>query len=457
MSEKFIKKFFDKICVEDFKNDKFLLAFYNCYVTSHQKDPNLTLFNFYTEYLIRNKNVKENLKDQEINKIYDEIKNTILNSTEQSTKSNSIDQNTKSNSTSTKIKISKKNVLTVLSDFIKQSFIIIYDNPNEFINEDDENFKNIATDNIIEEIKRSIGSIPIGKKDPAFGRRNDMLVIWQDTENKCNKFLQMGNTANILKKIFFLSEIDNLNKKYISTIEIKDSKEVIFPSENIMSKYEGTIYNTKISVINTNPLTTILDKIKTTSNIALVINGSKMIPGGGADQGFDTNETPIYYSSTYNLCLNQINYAYPLGKNQMFICPNVLVFKDHNNNYNLLLASNSQRITVINSPSLYKPKTTIIDQEQYEFDMRLYSTEVKYQNTQVQIDKLNTLFNNALVFGYTTLVIDDGGIENFWLPAMHTILLINQVLNDFKGKFKEIIFCIENPILFKMYKTIISK
>ena len=424
MSDKFLSKFFEKLTPIDLKHDKFLSAFYNCYLSSKEKDSELKLFQFYTEYLVRNKLIKDSLKEVEIKKIHDEIKNNICNTPIPTlTTANTPTTATLTTSTTTAnvktFKLNKKHALSVISDYIKQSFIRIYENPDEDNTIEDETFKNNATNTIIEELK-NIGYIPTGKKDPVFNRRNDQLSIWQDTEKKCNAFLQISTMSNILKKVFFLDGCTSLNDKTIKTIEIRDTKEVIFPSEVINSRFTGMQFNTKISVLNKNPLSEMLLRINTTKPIALVVSGSRMIAGGGSDQGFETNETSLYYSSSYNLCLNQINYAYPLEKTQMLICPNVLVFKDHTDSkYSTLLASDSQRISVICNPTLYRPKTNLEDQNQYEFDNKLYLSETKYINAQPYIDKIKALFTNALLFGFTTIIIDDGGIEDFWLPVVH--------------------------------------
>ena len=79
MSDKFLSKFFEKLTPIDLKHDKFLSAFYNCYLSSKEKDSELKLFQFYTEYLVRNKLIKDSLKEVEIKKIHDEIKNNICN------------------------------------------------------------------------------------------------------------------------------------------------------------------------------------------------------------------------------------------------------------------------------------------------------------------------------------------------------------------------------------------
>lgn len=481
MSDKFLNKFFEKLNPIDFKHDKFLTAYYAAFLKEVEKNPNMTLFQFYTEYIIRNKSLSEINKNQEILKLYDEIKTSILSPSQQENSQQQnyklvkkmVDNNGKKviqneNQQSNKFILNKKHALNILSDYIKQSFIVITEDPEEISTEDDEKFKNNATENIIEELKSIMGNLPPPKKDIAFNRKNEMLAIWQDTEIKCNKFIELNAMATVLKKTWLIDgkhikynsqspittiQIENTSKKLINKV-LTPVTEVIFPSEVLNPSFSTQSFNTVVSVLPTNSLSECLTRYVKNKTV-LVCSGSRMTPGGASEQGIETNETPLYYASSYNLSVNQLSHAYPLENGYIIVTPNVLVFKDHTKfNYPILPASQGKKIHVITYTPPYKPKTTI-EMDGYEMDDRMYLSNAQYSYPEKIIEQFNALFNTALFFGYETIILDDGGVEDFLLPVVHNALLFNQVLNTFKGRFKEIIFAIDNPRLFPIYKKLI--
>lgn len=512
MSEKFLSKFFSKLEAYDFKSDRFLSGFYLAFLKENEKNDKeygknqILLFDFYMEYILKNKSIPPNGKEIEHKRICDEIKCAILTPFEPEkntdvpkhdefkiivkevivdgkkikkkfkVKVKKIDKDNKDDKdnipilkqrekydlekekqSNKVIKLNKKHALNILSDFIKQSFIIINEDPEEVTTQEDENFHIKSTDNLIQELKEILGNLPPAKKNEEFNRKNFLLDVWNNTEIKCKKFLEIDKLGKILEKIWIIDghKLKNDVKSVSTESILDDQKAVLLPSENILSRAKNVEYTTRFRVINENALSHIIElgQPKTT---ALVLAGSRLLPDSGAESGIETNVSPVYYSSTYSICINKLLPVYPLENHHIVFTPNVLVFKDHTKeNYDVIPPDKSQKIAIFTYTPAYTPKTTIII-DGYEMDDRLYALNTQYKYPHKVVEQITYLLNTALFFGYDTLVLDDGGIEDFLLPAYHTSLLFRQVLEKYRGKFKEIIFAICNLRTYQIYKKVFA-
>jgi len=487
LSGKFMISFFSKLKAKDFMNDQFLKGFYHAYTkvskeSEEQREcETSSLFEFYMEYLLRNSEYDMDKKHLKIAEMCENIKTAIFTPDEDGKK-----PITDKGSTVRKVTLNKAKALLVLSDFIKASCIVTYENPDEVLTQHDEEFRVATTANIIEEIKASGVIIPKAQKDAEFNRRNAMLEIWHDTEHKCNKFIDNDALATVLKKVYFIDgaaisfstgrietllcqdaakvQSENAPKLLVVTGQPKRapiSKKVgdiesDLPIEVLTAKRSGNSYRTIVNLVNGSAMTEVLKRNKTKIPNVYICSGSQMIPGGSADQGVETNESVVYWSTSYNLCIEQAEMAFPLKPTQLLVMPNILVFKDHSKaGYPMLPPQNGQKISIIMSPGIYRPATNLKNPYQHGVDERLYYPNAKYTNHKPIIDRYRSMLNAALFFGYDTVVLDDQGVKDFWLPAHHTSALLNQVINEFRGKFKEIVVAVEDKSVYEMFKKYI--
>jgi hypothetical protein len=73
----------------------------------------------------------------------------------------------------------------------------------------------------------------------------------------------------------------------------------------------------------------------------------------------------------------------------------------------------------------------------------------------VIIAQTRNILKTALYFGYDTVIFDDKGIDDYYLPAYETAILLNTAINEYRGKFREIVIAINKPDLYKIYKNTI--
>jgi len=448
---RFLQTIFKKLSESDFQSDKFLNMIYYSYQKENQKTQHITLCDFYIEYLLSYRHHTEN-KEDEIQNICNSIVEKILHpDADNLTDSGSADIQPSSNK---KIfRFNKKNVLTILSEFVQSSHIILHEEDEIYEQgRQHEDFHESITQNIINEIKAERGSLPQAIQDQQFIKRNELLEVWRDTEMKCRKLLENEKMAQILQKIYFIDarQICLNNYQAITTIEYDEDQEI----ETLMPNWPKQSYNTQISVINKHPIEIACQS--KSSKCVIICPGSQMISGGGADQGIETAESVYYYATSYSICTNQIMMKYPLQTYQLLIMPNILLFKNHNSpTYVSLSPIDSQRLSIIMVPGIYRPKTNISNQDNYTMDHRLFHKAAKYTNQTLIQQQLQYVFNTALFFGYDTIIIDDYGINDFWLPLHHTAQLIAQAINNYRGKFKEIIVAIKNPTLYNIFNQYI--
>jgi len=472
---KFMIKLFDKFQKKDFYSDRFLKGFYKSYENERKQNETISLFNYFMEYLLRN--IDYDIKDQQkkIDELCKNIKNALLQPKQSNTSNSSNVSNKKK-----KIKINKKDALKILGDFIKSSCIITYEDPEAISNLYDEKFRAETTKNIIEEIKASGQFIPKAQKDVIFNRRNKMLEIWRDTEYKCIKFIENSRLANVLKKIYFVdgskintsteniltlpcldvltinSEIQQiLNNPIVDIKYFNDKINSSIPIERVTNRHIKNTYNANILVTNQSAIYETKKYNKQQTSTVYICSASQMIPGGAADQGVETNESIIYYTTSYNIGLSQVEMAYPLLETQMLVFPNILLFKDHIT-YQMLPPEDGQRISIIMSPMTYRPRTNISKQNQYKIDQRLLLPNCKFQNAEIISKRFDAMFNTALFFGYDTIILDDQGVDDFWLPVHHTAELLSLAINKFKNLFKNIIVAIPSETFYPVFKKYIN-
>jgi len=499
-----LSAFFSKLTRKDFESDKFLYGFYLSYLDEIKENNTITIFEYYVDYVLRNKKYDASQKNKERDALCDEIQKEIFapettNATTETTNATTqlnAQPNTKPITTTKpkkqiKIKglklnkkigsvkkkvittkkgktslytLNKKKCLKVISNFIKSSLMIVYEDPTETFTEDDESFMRNATNTIIEEIKED-GREIVAVRDKDFNIKSKMLSLYKNIELQLEDIIKNNVLARTLKKTYFIDGKDIVlgSNQYITTItdngEAEQHNDLLakLPQEKVLPKWTGQTYSTKVLCIHANPLTEIINISKKSIKSAYLLAGNQIIPGGGSDQGIFTHESYLYYSSSYYLCVEQTVSGYPLTTTQVIACPNILVIRDHKNkNFPPLQALETEKIRVLTSTPPYRPAVNLDNLDKYRMDLRLYHAGTRYKNPEEILQHLRCTFNAALFFGMENIVIDDRGVDDFWLPAHHTALLLSNVINEYRGKFNTIIVAVEhkhNHDIFKNYIT----
>jgi hypothetical protein len=460
---KFLIAYFSKLNKKDFADDKFLKSFYNYF----KKSLNTDLFSCYIGYITRNTEFENNNDRIEyIEDLYKRIVDDILNRTVKTPSLTDIvlkSPKVEEPAQDAPIKLSKSASLAVLSKYICDSSIITYEDPNQDISNtiEDEIFRNDTTHNIEKEILQDGRVMPKGKKDTELNNRNHLMNIWRETEDKCNVICHDAQMQQMLSKIYYI-DVSLFNTKQSTITTIADNPTAVMEAEKNNKKYislipittlnavySNKLYKTKIRIYNSDPV--FESKIRLKS--AYICAGSGMVQGGNADQGLSVTESMLYLTTSYSIASTKAVHSYPLLKNHVLVCPNVLVFKDLQ--YKTLPMPEYKRISVICAPSPWRPKLNNTNGDTPDlFDVKTkYMYKDKFNDAR---QYLANVFEVALYRGYDTIILDDRGICDNLLPCHETAIMVRDVINMYKDRFEEIIIAITNITIYNIYKQYIQ-
>jgi hypothetical protein len=442
-SERFLNSLFNKLKESDFSINRVLTTFYQFY-----KKEKTNMLKCYIDYITRNQVFVSNKDSNEyLLKLYDSLKEAILNGKE----------------LNKDFIINKEHTMIVLSNFIDNSYIITYENPNELSNQDDQDYRENVTNIMLDEIQNLDKRIlPIAKKDEKFSEQLELLSIWQETENKCNNLKLESSLYKILNKAYYIDSSLVKNKpQYITTVidsKINDK----LPFQTLTSKYTNLSYNLDLKLVNFDPLFTTKSLSKTKKTI-YICAGSQMVLGGNADQGLNVSELSLYMNSTYSIPLENALHAYPLSLNNVILCPVVLIFNDVN--YKLLPNNEFQSISVLNSPSKWRPNLNNLDLTELELDHSEINELYKMPKTtfanKIDLENCITHINNsielALFFGYNNIVFDDLAISDNYLPAYQIAKILKTTIMQFKSRLDTVIVSIKSSENYNIFKTIFDQ
>ncbi len=498
LSKKILSKIFDKFNDELFLNssDNILIEFYNKYLLDGNK---LDLIDFFITYITCNKNISEH-EENTLNELYKEIlfkinsendiyyKNKV--SDDKVTDNKVSDKVTDNSTTKKKYPISKKIAFSVIADYIRQTHNILNENitnketmENEIRDNDlKESMHDTYLSSLTDEIINEVGSIPKPQKDVEFNNRNKRIEIYNRCKKTCDELIDKLKESKLEDKINILSknqiidykkitlntletttitEYDYLINDYsdIDKISIDDKNTLakeFAKKEIIKSNYKNLSYTTNLSIVNNSPLTEVYKLNTSNKNKALyILGGSPMTPGGNSEHGFLSNENTLFYSSTYNIPVDNFSFIYPNNAKYVVFMKSITVLKDHKTeHYEALKPANTFNISVLLSPSIFRPATNITDLDKYQIDNRIYLQSTDYKNSALIEEHLTHVLNTALFLGYDNIVLDDFSIEDNAHPIIRFVIILKNIINKFKGKFNNIVLAVEKPHIYKIFESI---
>lgn len=345
------------------------------------------------------------------------------------------------------VNLDKKQLLSVLSECISNSLLTTADvedklDPNTDhdilrINEASVMTKLILADNRV---------IPEPQKDIDFNRRNELINIWITCEQYFEEIrIKNPGNYNALSKIFLI-DINTLKSPVhgnlpIYEIETTEYKEYEIPAEKLYSK-PLKCYTGSPGLVSYRSNDVLLDCVRTPTNrpYLYVVSEMQFNLGGNAEQGFDSPITPYYLSSTASIAMAKMAPIYPLEYNNLFYLPFTIYVRDHTDpNYRKIDDLKYVPMKAIVFAPPYRPKTNLVDQDMSMYDKRLLDPMTEFKHPEKFVKQLIGMFNTALFFGHSRLIIDDLGAMINWLPIHHAYRLLGAVINNYRLYFQEII------------------
>lgn len=470
---RFLRNLINKLTSDDFATNEYLTEIYDNYLMVKKNKPKLEMFIHFI-YYITNDKLKSEASSSLLYGIYLNIMSAYpIDALDKKTDDIGEDllikllANDKIDFTAPE---HKKRVLFTLTEVAqnRKKGIIINDE-NDIINSEIEDkemnqLHDGMTANLINEIRADNRGDEINTivKDVLFKQVNKMLGVWQSTEDYCQNLLNVKTGMDKILGSYALINAENINidngepmnlltfhKKQEMFID-EDIPQSEFIPKKFTPKWSAKRFNMVVDILQEYPVKVATQNTKKQTNSLLMVSASPLIMGGGVDQGLITNESILYYVSTCSIPANNIIMAYPLKYNQIAIYPKVIVCKKCDD-FTSLPIQEHEKIVVASAPAWNRPPTTLKNQEKYKFDEHLCDFNVEYTEPFKVINHLRHMFKCALFFGYTDLVLDDGGIKDFWLPAYHHAKLVFQVLKEYRNRFNTVKIAIPDKTIFNIY------
>jgi hypothetical protein len=411
---------------------------------------------------------KNVMTEQEIDgKVTDMIKNKHIENIKES--GNNVEHRTRKHITNRHFVLDQRTSLRILSLYIQRSYISKED-PHMIKNDSDiQTFKDSAQDAIINSIEQEIlcgerEPIPEPIRDKQFELRNFMLEQWRRTEELCRTFCANKQALAKISKTFTYrnTDVTMVVGELVSSGKYSDYDFV--PVESVKSLWKGHQFNCKLHFCEKNYMTVTQELHDEKKAFLLVRSSSQMMPGGNSDQGFISNETPLYYATTYSIALNTLVSSFPTKSSICFYIPYVFAFHKYTDK-KIESLQNVGEYTSLNPgysfPTLvtfptYHPQTNLADQSSSEYDPRLRAHTTMLLDPAKYEKHLISMYKMCLFLGHTNIVIDDYSIDAFWYPTTHAIQIFCSVLCNYAQYFNNVWICIENSAIMKEFRKNIN-
>jgi uncharacterized protein (TIGR02452 family) len=223
-------------------------------------------------------------------------------------------------------------------------------------------------------------------------------------------------------------------KKYAMRLPIppKSIKYVYVENVEYKKKYDKTI----VSVENIDTLDCGLS-LKSKGLNPLVLNlADPFMSGGCVDLGSCAQEESIFRRTNYNRTLLQTNELYPIEFNEAIYSPNVLVFKESEMN-DWKIIDIPEGLSLIACTGIPYPRLEFDDIYQRNTDARYKSQDIDIMKLKIR-HILQVAYRNS----HDSLVLGALGCGAFKGAAKHTARLFKEIIAEFDGVFKEIVFAV---------------
>lgn len=231
-----------------------------------------------------------------------------------------------------------------------------------------------------------------------------------------------------------------------------------------------------------------------------VMASNQLNMGNSAYQGIDSQiEAPVYYATTYSAALEPNAPAFPVSVAHVIYMPYVLFVKQPVMPYDIITGAASGRIRILCCPSPYRPavtatvqdtvrivpgknRSTRADQHLAEhlniadsttatqpvgaapervqvsvsnsasYNAALQMPQTRYSEPDRQMANIIAGLSAAYALGAREIVLDDRGIDDYWLPAYHTAEIVMRAVRFMRLAFDSITICVPKRAYADIYR-----
>ena len=331
-----------------------------------------------------------------------------------------------------------KDILSVLSTFLQNAYIVEETSESPA----DQSIIDMMEKSLIDEVKDS-GVNYVKHTNEKEIRRAQLREISCDTYRFCEKMCKIEQISQILKT------------RYMSGPDYDFSEQM---NRIIASKHTGRGSKSgaaQIKVVNSCSLL----ECYNAPNSLLLLSNSRMIAGGGSDMGIESCETKtMLATSILYMMQTWEELQFPIDFDRFLYFPKVCAFRNFAHpNFTMFSSKNVKNIAVLSCSPPFRPKTSLNSSESGLFDENLYNEDTILTEEAPIVKKIEAAFECAAMLKYGTVIIDDWGICEFWLPLHHIAKIFSRVAKKYVDRFDNIIFAIENARHCSVFKRYILK
>lgn len=473
MAEKFLAHLFKSLKENDFKHSKWLQSFYAQYKLEarSQRDKCMSLFEFYMEFITRSKQFDDPRNTVDQVRLCETIRDRIIGPEANTTKA---------------VQYKRRHALDILSEFIEQSFVEVEQEEEitESVREQREELTNI----IAAELHQLGIKLPVAMPDAINQQISRRLNIWNEINARCNEIYERATQSSevsdryskllqILQRVylFTLTDIASASHIYSETIEqenvhVLDNESfkctsLLLPCERFERRtasvapldpaqsVSSTSTSTTVKYYNYSPMR-LLREISASKPL-YICSGSHWTPGGNANQGFDSAESKLYLTSTYNIAIERACAAYPLKPFQVCYTPRIMVLS--NENYMQMEPNDWYTVAVLMAPTTYMPATNLPQQEKTDvrmYDQRIFSKKAAMIDTTELEAQLTRYMAFAQFMDFSQVVIDDLSVTINTIPVYDAASVLRRVCEAATSLTVHV--CCENAATYEIFAAATS-
>lgn len=255
---------------------------------------------------------------------------------------------------------------------------------------------------------------------------------------------------------------ENYNEKtdrvqvYNDTMELCKTKfkVPILPStrlNHIDIKFIPRFDKTKVFVFNCDTIDAAIIMQEKKYNPLLLNMSDYAIPGGCVTSGSSAQEENLFRRSNYFQHLTTdfypMNDLFPLKQGQSpghpaVYSPKVLVIKENEKKMYQLM-DNPKYIDMIACPAIRYPDISPSDTTRYS----------NPKEVDLMIEKIRMMLKVGYIYGHDVMILSAAGCGAWGSPPEHTAEMFKQVLKEFSGAFKYVVFAILDSEFNKNYSV----
>jgi uncharacterized protein (TIGR02452 family) len=236
----------------------------------------------------------------------------------------------------------------------------------------------------------------------------------------------MSGSIDIVDRVDVYNDTKELCKTKFKDVQILPSTRLNAIDIMFIPRYK----NTKVLVIDYDTIDAAISLKDKGYNPLLLNMSDYMIPGGCVTSGSGAQEENLFRRSNYFQHLTDDFYPMKDGTPAVY-SPKVLVIKENEAKLYKLM-DKPRYVDMIACPAIRFPDISSSDHTRY----------ANPKEEELMLEKIRMMFKVGYMYGHDSLVLSAAGCGAWGSPPEHTAEMFKQIIAEYPGAFKYIIFAV---------------